>query len=468
MEARKVDNTRPSSINSIKGNNPVVRRRPKKKKKSISWLWMSLALIGTLSAAGGALLSFSLSATPFLHRQLSAAEAAIFRQDNSFSRSILQVPELTKPVNILLLGIKTNLSDIRTDDRTERKKVGYDAESDSLQGLSDTMMLIRFDPLSKKVTVMGIPRDTKVEVNGKFVKINAIDQESGVGQAAKVVSGALNGVEINKYVRMNNFGLEKLIDALGGVTLTVPKDMKYQDDSQHFYVNLKAGRQQLDGNKLMGFLRFRKDADGDLGRMQRQQIAIRAMLEQWVNPMNVARVPQLMSIVRSHIDTNLNVEEIIALAGFASGPAKGKTQMMRLPGDYNGDGRNGTSYWLPDEVGIKNKMAQYFGHGEIDNTPIAPERLRIKIRDTGYFPDATQRFIKTLEKAGYQRISLDRDPKALKENLETTQINVQYGGPVAGELIKEKTGVGTVEVDTSGDLYADITIKLGKDWATKK
>jgi polyisoprenyl-teichoic acid--peptidoglycan teichoic acid transferase len=465
VEARKANNTRHSSS---KRSTPVVRRQPKQKKKSLSWLWLGLGVVGAFSAAGGALLAFSLSSTPFLHRQLSAAEAAIFRQDNSFSRSTLQVPEVTKPVNILLLGIKTNLSDIRTSDGSERQKVGYDAESDSLQGLSDTMMLIRFDPISKRVIVFGIPRDTKVEVNGKSVKINSIDQESGIGQTAKIVSNTLQGVEIDKYVRLNNVGLEKLIDALGGVTLTVPKDMKYQDDSQHFYVNLKAGKQQLDGNKLIGFLRFRKDANGDLGRMQRQQIAMRAMLEQWVNPMNVARVPQLMSIVRTHVDTNLNVEQIIALAGFASGPAKGHTQMMRMPGDYNGDGRHGTSYWLADEAGIKAKMAQYFSHGEIDTTPIPPEKLRIKVQDTGYYPDATQRFIKTLEKAGYQQVSLDRDPKALKENLATTQINVQYGGPMAGELLKEKIGLGTVEVDTSGDIYADITIKLGKDWAEKK
>jgi polyisoprenyl-teichoic acid--peptidoglycan teichoic acid transferase len=465
VEARKVDSSRPSSS---RRTTPAVRRQPKKKKKSLSWLWLSLGLVGALSAAGGALLAFSLSSTPFLHRQLSAAEDAIFRKDNSFSRSTLQVPEVTKPVNILLLGIKTNISDVRTGDGSERKKAGYDAVVDSLQGLSDTMMLIRFDPVSKRVIVFGIPRDTKVELNGKFVKINSIDQESGIGQAAKVISTTLHGVEIDKYVRMNDIGLAKLIDALGGVTLTVPKDMKYQDDSQHFYVNLKAGKQQLDGNKLLGFLRFRHDANGDLGRIQRQQIALRAMMEQWVSPMNVARVPQLMSIIRTHVDTNLNVEQIIALAGFASGTAKGHTQMMRMPGDYNGDGRHGTSFWLPDEVGIKNKMAQYFAHGEVDTTPIPPEKLRIKVIDTGYYPDATQRFLKTLEKAGYQQVSLDRDPKALKENLATTQINVQYGGSLAGELIKEKLGLGTVEVDTAGDLYADITIKLGKDWSSKK
>jgi polyisoprenyl-teichoic acid--peptidoglycan teichoic acid transferase len=465
VEARKTDSTRrpPSSL-----ANEVLRRRPTRKHRPLSWLWLGLFAVGMTSAVGGAMVAASLSSTPLQQRLLSAAESSVFRKGNSFARGTLQVPEVTKPVNILLLGIKTNLSDIRNGDGTERRKVGYDAESDSLQGLSDTMMLIRFDPATKRMVVLGIQRDTKVEFNGRSVKINAIDQEGGVAQAAKVVSNTLQGVEIDRYVRMNNFGVEKLIDALGGLNVTVPKDIKYQDDAQHFYINLKAGKQHLDGTKLLGFMRFRKDANGDVGRMQRQQVVLKAMIEQWVNPITVTRIPQLMSIVKSHVDTNLTVEEIIALGGFASSHGKSKVQTLMLPGDYNGDGKHGTSYWLPSEEGIKNMMALYFDHGEVDNTPIAPQRLRVKVQDTGYYPDATQRFIKRLEKEGYKNVHLDKDPKALKENLETTKIIIQHGGSVNGDEMKQKLSFGEVEVGTSGDIYSDITIKLGKDWAQKK
>jgi polyisoprenyl-teichoic acid--peptidoglycan teichoic acid transferase len=465
VEARKTDSVKrpPSSLNA-----EVLRRRPTRKHRPLSWLWLGLFGVGLASAVGGAMVASSLSSTPLQQRLLSAAEASVFRKGNSFARGTLQVPEVTKPVNILLLGIKTNLSDIRNGDGTERRKVGYDAESDSLQGLSDTMMLIRFDPATKRMVVLGIQRDTKVEFNGRSVKINAIDQEGGVAQAAKVVSNTLQGVEIDRYIRMNNFGVEKLIDALGGLNVTVPKDIKYQDDAQHFYINLKAGKQHLDGNKLLGFMRFRKDANGDVGRMQRQQVVLKAMIEQWVNPITVTRIPQLMSIVKSHVDTNLTVEEIIALGGFTSSHGKSKIQTLMLPGDYNGDGKHGTSYWLASEEGIKNMMAQYFDHGEVDNTPIAPQRLRVKVQDTGYYPDATQRFIKRLEKEGYKNVHLDKDPKALKENLETTKIIIQHGGSVNGDEMKQKLSLGEVEVGTSGDIYSDITIKLGKDWTQKK
>lgn len=465
MEARKEDSIRRRSSHRTA---QVIRQKPKRKSRSLSGLWMGLAGVGILSAVGGAMIAVSFSQKPFLQRPLSALEAAVFRQGNSFSRSTLQVPEVTKPVNLLLLGIKTNLSDIRNGDNSERKKAGYDAESDTLQGLSDTMMLIRFDPVSKRIVVLGIPRDTKVEVNGRSMKINAVDQESGIGQTAKVVSNTLGGVEIDRYVRLNNFGLENLIDTLGGLTLTVPKDMKYQDDSQHFYVNLKAGKQHLDGKKLMGYLRFRKDANGDVGRMQRQQGALRAMMEQWVTPINVARIPQLMSMVQKQVDTNLNVEEIIALGGFSASHGKNKIQSMMLPGDYNGDGKRGTSYWLASETGIKNMMARYFDHGTIEEVPNNPATLRVKVQDTGYFPDATQRLMTRLQKEGYQRAQLETHSKEIKENLDITQIIVQHGSEEVGESLREKLGIGKVEVSTGGDLYSDVTIKVGKDWSQKK
>lgn len=437
------------------------------KRRKPNWkICLGLIGVGLISLVGGGLIASSLSNTPLLKRELSSTEAAAFRQNESFSRSTLQMPVISKPVNILLLGIKTNLSDIKNSDGKERKKTGYDAEINSLDGLSDTMMLLRFDPVTNKVVIFGIPRDTKVAVNGKSEKINAIDHESGVAEAAKVVSSTLQGVQIDRYIRLNNFGLEKLIDALNGLTVTISKDIKYQDDSQHFYVNFKAGKQHLDGHKLLNFLRFRHDANGDVGRMQRQQMVVRAMLEQWADPATVTRIPQLMSIVNDSVDTNLSVEEMMAIGGFTFDQSKGKDRIQTLimPGDYNGDGKHSVSYWLPDAVGIQNMMAKYFDLGQVKDTAKSAKSLRIKVQDTGYYPDATKRLISKLKKAGYQNVQLDKDPKVLKENLETTQIIAQQGELVTSQDVANSLGVGKAEISTTGNLYSDITIKVGKDW----
>lgn len=467
MEARKVDQQRRGTSQRTK---QMVRRKPAKKRrrKVPILLWLGLGAVGIVSATAGALLAVSFASAPLQQRLLSAEDAAFFNQNgkDAFSRSLLQVPEITRPVNILLLGIKTNISDLKTGE-TQLKEKGYNAEVDSLDGLSDTMMLIRFDPESKRIVVLGIPRDTRIERDGRVEKINAVDHESGTATAAREISKLLGGVGVDRYIRMNNMGVVKLIDALGGVTLTVPKDIKYQDDSQHFYINLKAGRQHLDGQKLIGFLRFRNDANGDIGRMQRQQLAIKALTEQVVNPMTVARIPQLFSIIQSHIDTNLTVEEILALGGFSMHTGKSKMQMLMLPGDYNGDGKHSVSYWLPDEKGIQNMVARYFDQGTVELEQVNPARLRINIQDTTHFPDATERLIQKLRKAGYENVHLDTNLK-LKEDFSRTQIIAQKGDPNVAQGVAQVLGFGDVKVETSGNLYTDVTIKLGRDWIQKE
>jgi polyisoprenyl-teichoic acid--peptidoglycan teichoic acid transferase len=143
VDARKFKQHRSKSNQP---NPPMVRRQSAKKQRKVPlWVWLGLGSIGALSAAAGAFLAVSLTSAPLQQRVLSAADNAFFNQNgkDAFSRSLLQVPEVSKPVNILLLGIKTNLSDVKNKDGSDRQKTGYDAEVDSLDGLSDTIMVLR-------------------------------------------------------------------------------------------------------------------------------------------------------------------------------------------------------------------------------------------------------------------------------------------------------------------------------------
>ncbi len=467
MDAKKTPPQRRKS--APKPNPQMVRRQPAKKRRKVpNWIWLGLITIGGLSAMGGAYLAISLTGTPIQKTILSAADKAFFgRNKDPFSKDGL-IPEVSKPVNILLLGIKTNISDVKRNNGVERKSLGYDGEVDSLDGLSDTIMLLRFDPVTQRTVVFGIPRDTRIERPGFGVeKINAVDRESGPAAAAQAVSQVLGGISIDRYIRVNNLGVAKLVDALGGVDITVPKDIKYQDDSQHFYVNLKAGRQHLDGMKLLGLLRFRHDANGDIGRMQRQQMVMKALMEKALNPATVAQIPHLFSVVKAHVDTNLTVEELFALGGFYMKNGKSKMQMVMMPGEFNGDGKHGTSYWLPNQREIQNMMARYFDRGTVSLEPVQVENLRITIQDTSYFPDATTRLIKRLNKAGYRNVRLDANPK-VKANLEITKFVAQKGNPEVAQGLVKLLGFGEVAVENSVNLYSDVTIELGRDWAKKK
>ena len=331
---------------------------------SRNWFWLGFGLSGVamLAATAGALLAVSFNSKFLLQRHLSPEEAAFFNKGGSLTGGNLRLPELTRPVNVLVMGMSVLTTDVRNPP-PESRNLSYQAQVNSFDGLSDVMLLVRFDPKTEKMSVLSIPRDTRVEMDGVgVIKINASNVNGGPAASAKLVSQLLNGTQIDRYLRVNVEGVQKLVDALGGVTVDVPKDMKYQDESQHLYINLKKGRQHLNGDQTLQLLRFRHDGNGDIGRIERQHIVMQALMQQTLNPATVARFPQILSVVQSNLDSNLSVEELLALVGYGVKIDRAKVQMLTLPGHANSIKRHEVSYWLPDERRIQEMMSEYFDH----------------------------------------------------------------------------------------------------------
>jgi LCP family protein required for cell wall assembly len=374
----------------------------------------------------------------------------------------MQLPELTRPVTILVLGTKVLASDLP---KGQTNKPAYELVN-SFDGPSDTMLLLRFDPDTKKLTLLSIPRDTRTYIEGYGLsKINAANAKGGPALAAKTVSELLEGVGIDRYVRVNVQGIQSLVDALGGVTVYVPMDMKYQDDSQHLYINLKQGKQRLNGNKALQLLRYRYDKNGDIGRVQRQQLVMRALMEQALNPATLARLPKILSVIQSHIDTNLTVEELVALVGFGVQINRSNMQMLMVPGDFNGDGRKDISYWLPDNRRIQQMMAKYFDQGSGNTRDVDPAYLRVAIQDSTGKSAAVQSLITRLREAGYQNVSLD---DTWREPLRVSRIVAQQGDGSSAAAIRSRLGFGEVRVESTGSLMSDVTIQVGQDWLQKQ
>lgn len=462
MSARKIYDKTPSGKKPTSG----VKKNSKKKNPG-NWLLIGLGLTGVamLSATAGALLAVSLSvSSPLQQAKLTEQEKAVFSQDEAVSQKSLQVPELSRPVNILVMGIKVLTSDL---DRTPEEDLGYHALVDSFEGLADTMLLLRFDPYKKKLTVLSIPRDTRAYIEGYGEqKINAANYHGGPALSAEAASELLDGVQIDRYIRLNVQGVEKLIDALGGVRVYVPKDMKYNDFSQHLYIDLKKGWQHLDGAKAVQFLRFRYDQYGDISRVQRQQTFMRALKEQALKPTSLVRMPEVLSVVKSHIDTNLTVKELMALAGFASQTQRSDVQMLMLPGEFNDDGTTGVSYWLPHQQEIKEIASQHFdvidaGAGYADPEARDPSRLRVAIQDSTGDSEAVETIVHHLQEAGYERIFVG---EPWQQPLQETRIVAQQGDDGSAAALRANLGLGEVLVESTGVLGSDITIQVGKDW----
>lgn len=430
------------------------------------WFGLGLGLAGVamVSATAGALLAVSLSSTPLMQQKLSPEDAAVFSQ-KKLAKSNMKLPELTRPVNILVLGVKVLTSDL--EEYPQEEELGYHALVNSFKGLSDTMLLVRFDPNNKKLTMLSVPRDTRTYVEDRgLTKINAANYYGGPAKSAKAVSELLGGVGIDRYIRVNVQGVEKLIDALGGVKVYVPKDMKYQDDSQHLYINLKAGEQHLNGDRVLQFLRFRYDNLGDIGRVQRQQMLMRAFTEQLVNVKTLSRLPKILSVIQSHIDTNLSVEELVALTNFATIIDDSNMQMLMVPGEFSNPEEYNASYWLPDLRSLDAMIAEHFdfGYNRWQSEDTESTYIRVAIQDSTDSWEAVDELVRSLNDAGYWNVKVT---KPWSKPLEVTRIVAQNGDIQGAKAVQKSLGLGNIFVESTGYLSSDVTIQLGQDWLEK-
>ena len=453
---------------SGKASKPGKRISQNSKSGRWLWFWVGMSGIAMVSATAGALLAVSLTSTPLQQAQLSPQEEAVFDGDR-ISGGGLRFSQLTRPVNLLIMGMSVLPPDVQNPP-VESKNLRYLPQVNSFDGLADVMLLVKFDPDTKKVVMLSIPRDTRTEIEGYGVKkINAANVDGGPALTAKTISNLLGGVGIDRYVRINVLGVGKLIDALGGVTVYVPKDMKYQDDSQHLYINLKAGKQHLNGDQVLQLLRFRHDELGDIGRIQRQQMVMRALMDQTLNPATVAQLPKVLDVVKEHIDTNLTVEELVALVGFGMRTNRSNMQMLMVPGRFSEKREFDASYWLPNQNAIAKLMSQHFGleSQEAQQEQLSdPSSLRVAIQDsTGGDRSNIRPLIRALEKAGYRNVYVS---KPWGEPLEVTHIVAQQGDGNSAQSIRDTLGFGEVRVESTGNISSDISIQIGQDWLQQK
>lgn len=356
-----------------------------------------------------------------------------------------------RPVNILVMGID-RVADVPAD-------------SDAIfAGRSDTMLLLRVEPGDGSVRLLSIPRDTQVEIPDLGVtKINDANVRGGAPLAARTVSNALNGVPIDRYVRVSTEAFRELVDLLGGVEVYVPAPMSYVDNTQKLKINLSAGMQTLNGDQAEQFARFRQDAYGDIGRVQRQQILLKALLKRLTSPAVIPRLPGLISGMQKYVDTNLSMEEMLALAGAGRKLSQGNFKMVMLPGRFSAPGEFVASYWIMDLQGRDRVMQQYFGikPTEAIGESATTNSLRIAIQNASSHPGAADELNRRLVDAGfYNTYVIDN----WGEQQPQTEIIVQRGDLDNAAALQKVLGFGAVAADSTGDIESDLTIRVGDDW----
>ncbi|WP_433742392.1 LCP family protein [Falsibacillus pallidus] len=212
-------------------------------------------------------------------------------------------------INVLLLGVDT---------RGEEKS------------RSDTMMVAQYDPKTEQTKIVSLMRDMYVEIPGyQNYKLNTAFFLGGPELLRQTIKKNFD-LDIQYYAIVDFKGFEKSIDTLApdGIEINVEKPM-----SEKIGVSLQPGLQKLHGKELLGYARFRHDAEGDFGRVARQQKVLEAVKDKVLSLGGVTKLPKIFGAVQPYYDTNMSRLNELALLKDVLFNNDKKIKTLRVPVD---------------------------------------------------------------------------------------------------------------------------------------
>ncbi|MCL2548087.1 MAG: LCP family protein [Symbiobacteriaceae bacterium] len=244
------------------------------------------------------------------------------------------------------------------DNRTNFLVMGVD-ESEWDVGRSDTMILVSVPADGEPIVLISIPRDTMVPLSetNAYEKINHLYPWYGPEFATNTVSRLLD-IPIVGFVVVNLEGFVKLVNELGGVLVDIgPLPLYYSDPYQDLLINLPAGEHRLDGDQAMHYVRYRNDANADIGRIERQHNFLNALMAEFrTNNYSVTKIPALLTTALNMVTTNIPFNTLLSIAGSVLKSIDVEMEHVVLEG--NGLMYNGLAYYILRYEDSLNQIAE--------------------------------------------------------------------------------------------------------------
>lgn len=265
--------------------------------------------------------------------------------------------------------------------------IGVDSAPGRTEALTDSLIVVSLDPVGRTVSMVSIPRDlANVPLGNGDVygpKINSLmswadrrpaDFPGGGIRALEDAVGALFGIPIHYYARVDLTGFVAMVDAVGGVDIEVRKalnDPKYPrlDGTRGWFVS--PGPQHFDGADALAYARIRKSAgESDLTRAARQQEVLVALRNRAVSAGILFSLPKLLAAVGATVRTDLPPERLPQLAALAEQIGGSSTTKLVLGSPLiksAGSSQYGSSF-VPVPSRIAKMAAVVFGPPGADPT----------------------------------------------------------------------------------------------------
>ena len=222
--------------------------------------------------------------------------------------------------------------------------VGEDDTGDSHR--ADSIAIATLDIEGKKVKLLSLPRDTRIDIPGRgWNKLGHAYSYGGIDLLKRTLVNYL-GLPIHYYVVVGYDSFPKLVDLLGGVEIEVETRMRYVDKAGGLYIDIPPGRHLMNGDMALKYVRFRHDAMGDLGRIQRQHKFIAALLKRMTDPQILPHLGELTKEMASIVKTDLSPSQALQLGLYFKDLSLDNINVSTLPGKPAFI--SGVSYWLGD------------------------------------------------------------------------------------------------------------------------
>jgi polyisoprenyl-teichoic acid--peptidoglycan teichoic acid transferase len=244
---------------------------------------------------------------------------------------------------------------------------------DKSSGNTDVMLVANYNPESNQISIVTIPRDTKVKIEHSTVpKINSAyaaggSKHKGAIYSSQTVSN-LTGININYYVHLNISSIKKITEMLGGVYFDVPADLRYEDPTQDLHIDLKKGYQLLDGNKVEQLLRFRKPSEYKYTRKELSE------LKKYYDGSDIKRTEMQVKFIKEFISQKFKIQNLPMFTSVINYAFQNIITNMTLPdalklssGIMNISPDNFNSYRLDGEDKIINDGWYYVYNGKFIN-----------------------------------------------------------------------------------------------------
>lgn len=385
-------------------------------------------------------------------------------------------------------GDKNFIENLLTSDKKEIKPTVTCLFLGVNGNLTDFIMLGQYDPNTREIDLVSIPRDTYVGNASVDGKINSTYSSKSLDKLKEEVT-RITGVDVNYYVLFKTKILREVVDEIGGVTVDVPINMNYDDPYQNLHIHLSKGVQTLNGTQAEGFCRFRQNNNGtgypggDVERTGAQQKFVKAFIGEILKGENISKIGALIDIVVAGTETDITLDIAKNYIGDAIALRTDRIYTNTLPGEGRmGESRLGyaTSFYYLDYAGVREMIDEMFynkekvsGDSLIETSSVSSEltttqqtkttkdAIKIEILNAGTTTKKVNDLVSKLKSDGFYVVKIG--------NYETTKNEssrvIDYGTSSDTVLDKLKKVVSVSKVEqVTGKSSVDYTVILGPNY----